>query len=53
MDVWADPNGTLFTTAAAEKLAGGNGTLASPEYQRSGFKVLPHLVSTVMSDTLL
>ena len=40
MDVWADPNGTLFTTAAAEKLAGGNGTLASSEYRQPGFKVV-------------
>ena len=35
-----DPNGTLFSTAAGLKLAGGNGTLTSPEYAQSGFKVL-------------
>ena len=40
IDVFADPNGTLFSTAAGQKLAGGNGTLASSEYAQSGFKVL-------------
>ena len=39
IDVFADPNGTLFTTAAALKLAGGSGTLASAEYRQPGFKV--------------
>lgn len=40
IDVFADPNGTLFSTAAGLKLAGGNGTLSSLEYAQSGFKVL-------------
>ena len=53
MDVWADPNGTLFTTAAALKLAGGNGTLASSQYRQPGYKVLLQVMQTCSWKPLL
>lgn len=39
LDVFSDPNGGLFATAGALKLAGGNGSLADPQFQEPGFKV--------------
>ena len=39
IDVFSHPSGGLFGTAAALKLAGENGTLSSPEYRQSGWKV--------------
>ena len=39
LDVAQDPNGGLFATAAGLKLAGGNGTLADPQYMQPGWKV--------------
>lgn len=39
LDVSQDPNGGLFGTAAALKLAGGNGTLPDPQYLQPGWKV--------------
>ena len=39
IDVFQDPNGGLFSTAAALKLAGSNGTLSNPAYYQPGWKV--------------
>ena len=39
LDVTQDPKGGLFATAAGLKLAGGNGTLANPQYMQPGLKV--------------